>query len=67
MRGIDLALTVTVGVLTFIAGRRSVKRQFKHIENSSGHTLVIRLDDDGCLHIEEPDEESAHPKTKEPK
>ena len=56
MRAIDLIVALTVGALMFVAGRKSVKRQFNQIKNSSGHALVVRLDDDRCLHIEEPDE-----------
>ncbi len=40
-----LALTVLVATLTFIAGRQSVKRRFDRIQNSSGHDLVVSLDD----------------------
>jgi hypothetical protein len=40
-----LALTVLVATLTFIAGRQSVKRRFDRIKNSSGHDLVVSLDD----------------------
>jgi hypothetical protein len=40
------------GHAAFAAGRRSVRRQFVAIQNRSGHTLVVTLDDDRVLHIE---------------
>lgn len=40
-----LALTVLVSTLTFIAGRQSVKRRFDRVQNSSGHDLVVSLED----------------------
>lgn len=49
-----LALTVVVSTLTFVAGRQSVKRRFNRIQNSSGHPLLVRLDDSRVLYIESP-------------
>lgn len=48
-------LTLVFGALTFVAGRKSVKRQFNKIQNSSSHTLVVHLDDDKTLRIEDAD------------
>ena len=51
----QLAFVLVFGALMFVAGRKSVKRQFNKITNASRHGLLVRLDDDRTLHIEDAD------------
>jgi len=51
----QLTVALVFGALMFVAGRKSVKRQFNKITNASRHSLVVRLDHDKTIHIEDAD------------
>lgn len=55
MTAAQITAIVVFGALMFVAGRTSVRRRFNSISNTSGHNLLVRLDDRAVLHIESDD------------
>jgi len=51
----QLTVALVFGALMFVAGRKSVRRQFNKITNASRHSLVVHLDDDKTIRIEDAD------------
>lgn len=55
MTAAQITAVIVFGALMFVAGRKSVRRRFNAISNTSGHRLLVRLDDRDVLHIESDD------------